>query len=132
MTQFRKMVSARAVVAVIVGLLASSPASARALKGVVVPNAIATVFNKYVACFDQNLDVSGMGQMSDFRPAVDRALAACKLRRAELVKEADTALRRDPAFRDPTVRAKAVGAAFDTEDEIKRAMGDGRVLYEDE
>jgi hypothetical protein len=103
---------------------------ARLPKGVLVPNAMADVFDKYVACFDENMDVTRIRQQSDLRKAVDRALAACKTRRADLIAESDTALTRDPAYRDPEKRAKAVAAAFDTEDEIKRAMGDGRVLYE--
>ena len=48
------------------------------------------------------------------------------------VGEAEAALAGDPKYSDPAARTKAATAAFDTQDEIQHAMGEGRVLYEGE
>jgi hypothetical protein len=110
----------------------SGSVPARIPKGVVVPNAMAPTFDKYVACFEGNMNVAGVQKQSDLKHAVDRALASCRARRAELVSEAQIAMAVDPAYPDTKSRARVVAEAFDTEDAIRRAMGEGRVLFEDE
>lgn len=110
----------------------SGSVDARTPKGVVVPNAMAPVFEKYVGCFEQHMDVSGLENPSGLKKAVDTALSACETRRAELIREAEIAMIADPAYPDAASRSRVVAVAFDTEDAIRRAMGEGRILYEDE
>lgn len=110
----------------------SGSVSARTPKGVVVPNAMAPAFDKYVGCFEQHMDMSSLQSPSGLKSAVDKALAACETRRAELVREAETAMIADPIYPDATSRSRVVAEAFDTEDAIRRAMGEGHILYEDE
>jgi hypothetical protein len=101
-------------------------------KGVVIPNAMASVFSEYQACLDAKTDASAVHDRATFKKAVEAGISACQIRRAELVAKSDAALRTDPAYSDPKKRAEVVAKAFDAQDEIQHAMGDGRVLYEDD
>jgi hypothetical protein len=117
-----------------ISLMASTamplPMEAVVPKGVVVPNAMAPLFDKYVACLDSKTDVAGVTDRDAFKSAVERGIASCRALRLQLAKEAETALTRDPQYRDQPSRARAVASAFDTQDEIQHAMGEGRVVYE--
>ncbi len=112
--------------------LFADEAASRTPKGVVIPNAMSLTFNKYVACIDQNTDISGVKNQGDLKIAVDKALAACKIQRIDLIHEAEAAMKADPAYPDATSRSRVVINAFNTEDAIRLAMGEGRILYEDE
>ena len=120
-------------VAVLIALAPTTLSAHRVPKGIPAPNAMVVPSNKYQSCLNSNTNVSSVPDRAAFKKAVERGIAACAARRAELVKEADIALMRDPDYQsDSAKRAKAVAAAFDTQDAIQHAMGDGRILYEGE
>jgi hypothetical protein len=106
--------------------------SIRKPKAVLVPNAIAPIFDRYVACFEENIDVASVENQAGLQRAVGNAIEVCKANRAKLIAEAEAALAADPAYPTATSRSRVVADAFDTEDAIRRAMGEGRILYEDE
>ena len=107
-------------------------ASHRTPRGVALPNAMAAVFNEYVACLDSNTDMSSATSPRSFRAAVEKGISNCSARRADLVRGADHALLQDPDYKNATKRTNAVANAFDTQDAIQHAMAEGRVLYEGE
>ncbi|MBJ7439148.1 MAG: hypothetical protein JHD35_09015 [Sphingopyxis sp.] len=111
---------------------APSEKAIRKPKGVLVPNAMAPIFDRYVACFEENIDIASVQNQAGLQRAVGNAIQACKASRATLIAESETALMADPTYPDATSRSRVVADAFDTEDAIRRAMGEGRILYEDE
>ncbi len=121
-----------AVIAQAVPAQPAQPVPARMPKAVVLPNAMAPSFLKYVACLDDKTDMSKLTDAASFKVIVESGITACKPVRAGLVGEAEAALAGDPKYSDPAARTKAATAAFDIQDEIQHAMGEGRVLYEGE
>lgn len=99
-------------------------------KSVVLPNAMAPAFLKYVACLDDKTNMTIVTDAASFKATVEKGISACAPIRAGLVAEAESSLSADPKYRDPAVRARVAAAAFDTQDEIQHAMGEGRVIYE--
>ena len=89
---------------------------------VVVPNAIVSLHNKYVACQDEKFDVQKVKDRTSFKAEVERAIAACGEQKVALMQQAETKLASTPDFNDPAVRQRAVSEAFDGYDRVRRLM----------
>jgi hypothetical protein len=89
---------------------------------VMVPNAIVSLHNKYVACQDEIFDVQKVRDRTSFKAEVERAIAACGAQKAALKQQAEIKLASSPDFRDPDIRQRAVTEAFDGYDRVRRQM----------
>ena len=100
----------------LVSLLAGNPMD------VVVPNAIVSLHNNYVACQDEKFDAQKVRDRASFKAEVERAIAACSEQKTTLMQQAETKLASSPDFIDPAVRQRAVTEAFDGYDRVRRLM----------
>lgn len=89
---------------------------------VVVPNAIVGLHNQYVRCQDEHFDPQRIRDRTSFGSEVERAIAACAGRKAELKQQADAVLVRAPGYADAAVRQRALHEAFDGYDRTRRLM----------
>ena len=103
-------------------LLLAQTASAGSPIDVVVPNAIVSLHNEYVACQDKNFDIRKVQNRGTFKAEVERAIAACTEQKTTLMQQAEVKLAPAPEFRDPAVRQRAISEAFEGYDHVRRLM----------
>jgi hypothetical protein len=97
--------------------------------GIEVPNAIVRQHNAYVTCQDDHFDISTVTDQSSFVAEVEKAIAACKSQKAELMQDAEKVLVPSPDYADPAKRQHALCEAFDSYDELRRTMALGKQTY---
>ena len=95
-----------------------------------VPNAIVQQHNAYVMCQDDHFDITKVSDQRTFVAEVEKAIAACKDQKTTLMQEAEKVLAQAPDYRDEAKRQHALCEAFDSYDELRRAMARGTQTYE--
>jgi len=97
--------------------------------GMEVPNAIVKQHNAYVLCQDAHFDIQRVSDQRTFVAEVEKAIAACKNQKTILMRDADRVLASAPYYADQGERQHALCEAFDSYDEIRRAMALGTQAY---
>ena len=112
--------------------LVSAVSDARPLTaGVEVPNAIVRQHNAYVRCQDDHFTVQSVSSQRTFIAEIEKAIAACKDQKARLMQDAAKVLASALDYADPAKRQHALCEAFDSYDEMRRAMARGTQTYKD-
>jgi len=110
--------------------LASATSDTRPVTaGMEVPNIIVRQHDAYVRCQDDHVDIARVANRPAFVAEVERAIAACKDQKASLMQEAEKALASTHEFADPLKRQHALCEAFNSYDEMRRAMALGTRTY---
>ena len=103
-------------------LATPGPDAPRSLKGVEVPNAIVRQHNAYALCQDGHFDIRRVHDQESFIAEADKAINACKDRKATLMRQAEKVLASAPDYADEARRQRAISEAFDGYDEMRREM----------
>jgi hypothetical protein len=97
--------------------------------GMEVPNAIVKQHNAYVLCQDANFDIQRVTDKRSFIAEVEKAITACSDQKSVLSQEAEKTLLSTAEYADPAKRRLALCEAFDSYDEMRRAMALGTKTY---
>ena len=97
--------------------------------GIEVPNAIVRQHNAYVTCQDDHFDISKVTDQQAFVAEVEKAIAACKNQKSALMQDAEKVLASAPDYADPAKRQHALCEAFNSYDDLRRAMALGTQTY---
>ena len=115
---------------VILTMLVSGASNTRPISaGMEVPNAIVKLHNAYVLCQDANFHVQRVSDKRSFVAEVEKAIAACQEQRVTLMQQAESVLTSAPDYGNQMKRKLALCEAFDSYDELRRAMALGAQTY---
>jgi hypothetical protein len=99
--------------------------------GMTVPNAIVNQHYAYVICQDENFNAQQVASQESFVAEVEKAIAACEQQKTALTQEAEKILASVPDYADSAKRQRAICEAFNSYDEMRRAMARGSAQYKE-
>jgi hypothetical protein len=118
------------IVFAMLAVLGSDASNTRSVSaGMEVPNAIVKQHNAYVLCQDDHCDIRRVSDQQSFLAEAEKAIVACKDKKASLVQEAEKILISAPDYVNQAERKRVLCEAFDSYDEMRRAMALGAQTY---